>query len=105
MNEKGSLSHIKKHMETCIGEKVQLIANGGRKKSTVKEGILENTYSNIFVVKFNDENEVARRVTYSYTDVLTKAVELVVYRDNEKVQVSCLKITKIIKSLYHDIGF
>jgi len=88
MNEKSSLSQIKRHMETCIGEKVQLISNGGRKKSIVKEGILENTYSNIFVVKFGNENEAARRVTYSYTDVLTKAVELVVCRDNEKIQVS-----------------
>ena len=88
MNEKSSLSQIKRHMETCIGEKVQLISNGGRKKSIVKEGILENTYSNIFVVKFGNENEATRRVTYSYTDVLTKAVELVVCRDNEKIQVS-----------------
>ena len=88
MIEKASLSQIKKDIETCIGEKVQLIANGGRKKAFVKEGILENTYPSIFVVKFEDEYEATRRITYSYTDVLTKAVELIICKDDKRIQVS-----------------
>lgn len=88
MIEKASLSQIKKDIETCLGERVQLIANGGRKKAFVKEGILENTYPSIFVVKFENEFEATRRVTYSYTDVLTKAVELVICKDDRKIQVS-----------------
>lgn len=88
MIEKSSLSQIKKDIETCIGERVQLIANGGRKKAFVKEGVLENTYSSIFVVKFGNENEATRRDTYSYTDVLTKAVELIRCKDEKKIQVS-----------------
>ena len=85
---KSDLSQIKKDIETCIGEKVQLKANKGRKKAFIREGILENTYPSIFIVKFENDYEATRRVSYSYTDILTKAVELVVCKDNKKIQVS-----------------
>ncbi len=88
MIEKGDLFQIKKNIETCIGEKVQLKANRGRKKAVIREGVLENTYPSIFVVKFENDYETTRRVSYSYTDVLTKAVELVVCKDNKMLQIS-----------------
>jgi uncharacterized protein Veg len=87
MIEKSDLSQIRKDIETCIGEKVQLKANKGRKKAFIREGVLENTYPSIFVVKFENDYETTRRVSYSYTDVLTKAVELVIYKDNKRIQV------------------
>lgn len=88
MIEKSDLFQIKKDIETNIGEKVQLKANKGRKKAFIREGVLENTYPSIFIVKFENEYEAIRRVSYSYTDILTKAVELVVCKDNKKIQVS-----------------
>jgi len=88
MIEKSDLFQIKRDIESCIGEKVQLKANKGRKKAFIKEGVLENTYPSIFVVKFENDYELTRRVSYSYTDILTKAVELVVCKDNKKIQVS-----------------
>ena len=88
MNQQNNLSQIKKDIETYIGKKVQLTANGGRRKASVKEGVLEKSYPSIFVVKFENGEEVERRVSYSYTDVLTKAIELVIYKDDKKIQVS-----------------
>lgn len=88
MIDKSDLSQIKKNIESCIGEKVQLKANKGRKKSFIKEGILENTYPSIFVVKFENDYDTTRRVSFSYTDILTKAVEIVVCKNNKKIQVS-----------------
>ncbi|AUS98468.1 Veg protein [Clostridium thermosuccinogenes] len=88
MIEKCDLFQIKKDIETCIGEKVQLKANKGRKKAVIREGIIENSYPSIFIVKFENEYETTRRVSYSYTDILTKAVEVVVCKDNRKIQVS-----------------
>jgi uncharacterized protein Veg len=85
---KNDLTQIRKDIETCIGQKVQLKANKGRKKAFIREGILENTYPSIFIVKFENDYEATRRVSYSYTDILTKAVEIVVCRDNKKIQVS-----------------
>ncbi len=88
MIEKSNLFQIKKDIETCIGQRIQLKANKGRKKAFIKEGILENTYPSIFVVKFENDYEATRRVSYSYTDILTKAVEIVVCKDNRKIHVS-----------------
>jgi Uncharacterized protein conserved in bacteria len=88
MAEKSDLFQIKKNIETCIGEKVQLKANKGRKKAFIKEGVLENSYPSIFIVKFENEYETTRRVSYSYTDILTKAVELVVCREDKRIRVS-----------------
>jgi uncharacterized protein Veg len=88
MAEKSDLFQIKKNIETCIGEKVQLKANKGRKKAFIKEGVLENSYPSIFIVKFENEYETTRRVSYSYTDILTKAVELVVCKDDKRIRVS-----------------
>ena len=68
-----------------MGEKIQLKANKGRKKAFIKEGIVENTYPSIFIVKFENEYETTRRVSYSYTDILTKAVEIVICKDNRKI--------------------
>lgn len=86
--ENNSLFQIKRDIETCVGQKIQLKANKGRRKSFIKEGVLENTYPSIFVVKFENEYEATRRVSYSYTDVLTKAVEIVVCKDNRKIYAS-----------------
>jgi uncharacterized protein Veg len=88
MMEKGELLQIKKNIETCIGQKVQLKTNKGRKKAFIKEGVLENSYPSIFIVKFENEYETTRRVSYSYTDILTKAVELVVCKDDKRIRVS-----------------
>ncbi|NMB95984.1 MAG: Veg protein [Clostridiaceae bacterium] len=88
MAEKSDLLEIKRSIEVCIGEKVQLKSNKGRKKTVIREGIIENTYPNIFTVKFENEYDMTRRVSYSYTDVLTNAIELVVCSDNRKIHVS-----------------
>jgi len=88
MAEKSDLFQIKRNIETCIGEKVQLKANKGRKKAFIKEGIIENSYPSIFIIKFENEYETTRRVSYSYTDILTKAVELVICKDDKKIRVS-----------------
>jgi len=87
MMEKGELVQIKRNIDNCIGEKVQLKANKGRKKAFIKEGILENTYPSIFIVRFENDYETTRRVSYSYTDILTKAVELVICKNDMKIQV------------------
>ena len=89
--EKSDLFRIKKNLESNIGQKVQLTAKKGRKKSVVRQGIIESTYPSIFVVKLDNavsQNESERRVSYSYTDVLTKTVELIVCRSNQSIQCS-----------------
>jgi len=77
------LQDIRKNIEGYIGQKIVLKANKGRKKTTVREGVLENTYPNIFIVRIDGkfDNDV-RRVSYSYSDILTETVEITVCSDN-----------------------
>ncbi|MDQ2086044.1 Veg family protein [Herbivorax sp. ANBcel31] len=88
MMENNSLFQIKRDIETCVGQKIQLKANKGRRKAFIKEGVLENTYPSIFIVKFENDYEATRRISFSYTDILTNAVEIVVCKDNRKICVS-----------------
>ncbi|WDC85008.1 Veg family protein [Caloramator sp. mosi_1] len=61
-----------KNIDEHVGEKVLLKANNGRKKVLVKEGILEQTYPNIFVVRVEASDNTSRVISYSYSDILTK---------------------------------
>lgn len=78
MDSNNALAIIKKGLESHVGERIRVRANKGRRKIVEKEGILEKTYPSIFVVQINEERAGSRRVSYSYTDVLTETVELVV---------------------------
>jgi uncharacterized protein Veg len=69
------LVSIRKDIEGHVGDKVTLKANGGRRKVFVNEGVIEKAYPSIFVIRL--ENDTQRKVTYSYSDVLTKTVQLV----------------------------
>jgi len=69
-----TLASIKRDLEGHVGEKVTLRANGGRKKILVNNGVLEGVYPSIFVVRL--ESDTQRTVPYSYSDVLTKTVQL-----------------------------
>jgi uncharacterized protein Veg len=75
MDRKNVLTSIKRDIESHVGEKVTLKANGGRRKIIVNDGVLEKTYDSIFVIRL--ENATQRTVSYSYSDVLTKTVQLV----------------------------
>ena len=48
---------------------------------------LERTYPNIFVVRI-DEKRSERRVSYSYSDVLTETVELVVCHQDGEIKIA-----------------
>lgn len=74
------ITNLKADIGQKIGQKIIVKGTLGRNKAFEKEATIENTYPNIFVVKY-EEN--ARNVTYSYTDVLTRAVEVQVFDGQE----------------------
>ena len=77
MIAKSDLLQVRKEIEGFVGSKVRVKANKGRKRIVVKEGVLENTYPSIFVIRVQNEFEdTFRSVSYSYTDLLTHTVEL-----------------------------
>lgn len=78
-----AISEIKEDLDSFVGSRIRLKANRGRNRIIEREGVLESTYPNIFIVKIN-ERKVERRVSYSYADVLTETVELFVYDDSQE---------------------
>lgn len=73
---RSDIANVKTDIGEMIGKKVIVKGSLGRCKTFEKEAIVEKAYPNIFVVKYED-NE--RNVTYSYTDLLTKTVQLDVF--------------------------
>jgi len=80
--DRNAISQIRKELESCVGKRIQLKANKGRKKTFVKEGIIENAYPSIFTVSFQNEYNSSRTASYSYTDVLTRTIEVKVMSQN-----------------------
>ena len=67
---KNDISNLKTDILEKVGQKIIV------KGSLEKEATIEKAYPNIFVVRYEENN---RNVTYSYTDVLTRTVEVDVY--------------------------
>lgn len=82
--EKNTLLRIRKDIEGYIGSNVSLRANKGRKKIVVREGVLEAAYPNLFVVEIDNDFAGTRKVSYTYTDVLTKTVEVTIKSDAQE---------------------
>lgn len=82
MRGKEVLNAIKKDIDEHIGEKVLLRANSGRRKVMIREGVLEKTYPNIFIVRIDGSDSTSRTISYSYSDILTQTVQLVFNETN-----------------------
>lgn len=88
MAARNPLTEIKRNLDGYIGEKILLRANGGRRKTIERMGVLEETYPSVFVVKLENAGDSFKRVSYSYADILTETVELTVCRDEENIRVT-----------------
>jgi uncharacterized protein Veg len=50
---KNALSEIKRSLEAHVGSKIRLRANGGRRKTVERTGLLEEIYPSVFIVKLD----------------------------------------------------
>ena len=73
---KTDISNLKTDILEKVGQKIIVKGSLGRSKTFEKEKKKKKAYPNIFVVRY-EEND--RNVTYSYTDVLTRTVEVDVF--------------------------
>lgn len=88
MAAKNSLLEIKRCLEPHVGSKIMLKANGGRRKTIERTGVLEETYPSVFIVKLDEEQHTFKRVSYSYADILTESVEVTVCNDDGQVRIA-----------------
>lgn len=70
-----TLAEIKQALDVKIGQQLTLKANGGRRKTIERFGVLAETYPSVFIVEL-DQDEHSFEVSYSYADVLTETVEI-----------------------------
>lgn len=70
------ISNLREDIVEKEGQKIIVKGALGRSRFFEKEATLEKAYPNIFVVKYNEEEGNA---TYSYTDVLTRTIDLQVF--------------------------
>ena len=76
---KSDLEACRARLQSMIGSPVRLSSNGGRKRIIVHEGVVDNCYPNVFTVRCQRESDGAFEiVSYSYIDVLTRAVRIAI---------------------------
>ncbi|MDG0795285.1 Veg family protein [Cohnella ginsengisoli] len=84
---KNALLDIKRSLEPHIGSKIMLRANGGRRKTIERTGVLEEIYPSVFIVKLDQEQNAFKRVSYSYADILTESVEVMLCSEQGQVRI------------------
>lgn len=77
---KTDISNLKTDILDKVGQKIIVKGSLGRSKEFEKEGTIEKAYPNIFIVKY-EEND--RTASYTYTDLLTRTVEVDVFDGEE----------------------
>ncbi len=82
MSSKKKVSKVQEALSQFVGSDVKLKANSGRRRYIERSGVLEGTYSNLFVVRV-EEQSVERKMSFSYVDLLTGNVVLIVNRDGK----------------------
>ncbi len=88
---RNTLHEIKQSLDLHVGQKIMLRANGGRRKTIERTGVLEETYPSVFIVKLDQEQHAFKRVSYSYADILTESVEVTVYSDEGQVRIAYMQ--------------
>ncbi len=71
------IKNIKDKLDEKLGDPITVVAQAGRKKTTTRKGTLAETYSSLFVVELQDAEGSFKRVSYSYTDVLTNNINII----------------------------
>ena len=78
MFDRNDVSHVRNDIQKIIGSTVRLETNKGRHKAVVSKGIVSNVYPSIFTIQLSESRDPTRKMSFSYTDVLTNTVEITV---------------------------
>lgn len=84
MTGRNRLIDIRDSVMHNVGAKVILKADRGRKKIVENFGTIESAYPSVFTVVIDGEFNEPRRVSYSYSDVLTSTVEITICGEDEE---------------------
>jgi len=65
-----SIDTIREKINELIGKSIYMEVCRGRKQIKKYNGVVENTFPSVFVVRLTDGGQVVNSLSYSYSDVL-----------------------------------
>lgn len=78
MKQADNMCKIRNEIVSSKGKRVKIRTQKGRNRVAITEGIIAATYPCVFLVQLDTIPQLPMKtVSFSYTDVLTKDVELV----------------------------
>jgi len=76
MRQPANVSRVYSMIQHNVGKRVLVRTNQGRNRFDEEEGVIDEMHPHIFCIKV-DRDEGIKTLSFSYTDVLIKDVELV----------------------------
>ena len=72
------LQRVRQSIKNQVGSRIKISANRGRHKFETAQGVITESYPNIFLVELEDESgkDQNKTVTFSYQDVITRDVRM-----------------------------
>ncbi|MCI5936909.1 MAG: Veg family protein [Eubacterium sp.] len=67
---------VRNGLSDYVGSRVQVKSNLGRRKYDILEGVIKDLYPCIFTIEVDGKDDSPQLYSYSYTDVITKDVQL-----------------------------
>jgi len=74
--ERSDVMRVKDDIQKIIGSKVRVETNRGRHKTVINQGIVSSVYPSIFIIELNEGPNPERKISFSYTDILTNSVAI-----------------------------
>ena len=72
-----SIDTIREKINELVGKNIYMEVCRGRKQVKKYNGVVENTFPSVFVVRLTDSGQVVNSLSYSYSDVLCGDVIIV----------------------------
>lgn len=81
MNNTNRIDEIKETLAGYVGRRIHVSVKKGRKMRFARKGVLESVYPCIFIVRLDSVGEEGeRRISFNYADILTRTVEITVFK-------------------------
>lgn len=78
MLNKRDIKSVRTEVKQYMGSRVKVKMNLGRNRVDVTEGVLAEMYPSIFLIQVQADGDIPeRKISYSYNDVITHDIELV----------------------------
>ncbi len=76
-----TMERVRNVLEENLGKRVIVKADKGRKRIVTRRGVLDSVYPSLFVVDMRGNFDTRRKISFTYSDLLTSTVEVTILDD------------------------